>query len=149
MTLEDKINQIVKPICEANDLYLVGVKAKGNPANPVLQIFADSEMGITLGQCEQLSRLIQDELDTDDSIYGNYRLEVSSPGLDRALVHDFEFKKNLGKTLSVKMKTAQGDKTLTGKLVEFDEKIIKIESGEEVITIRREEINKAKVKVQW
>jgi len=150
MTIEEKLEQIVKPLCEAEKLYLVEIKIRGDFRHPVFEIYADSEQGITLGQCEKLSRQIQDELDMDDDFQQSYRLDVSSPGLERPLVHDWEFRKNLGQTLQ--LITESGQK-ITGKLLAVDRETVQLEVGKgkqrNQQKVKRSEVVQAKVKLQW
>ena len=91
MDLQSRLYQKIDAICKENDCFLIDLKVKGGRNNMVIQVFADTEDGITLGQCEKINRLIQDDLDMDESFTRYYRLDVSSPGLDRPLVHDFQF----------------------------------------------------------
>lgn len=149
MTLKDKLEKIVDPICKAQNFFLVELKIKGDHRHPLFQIFVDSEKGITLGECEMLSRQIKDDMDIDDAFASNYRLDVSSPGLDRSLQHDFEFKKNIGQVLIVKKQTEGGTQTVTGKLNDFTEHSIQLETAEGELIIERVNIDQAKVKIQW
>ena len=126
MRFVEKLEKIVKPICEAENLYLVELKIGGDAKKAVFKIYADSEKGINLGQCEKLSRLIQDELDMDEQFLKNYRLDVSSPGLDRALVFDWEYKKNIGHNLEITLVSAE---KIIGRLLSFDG-LVKSATGE-------------------
>ena len=107
MTIEEKIKKIADSVILAEGLNLIEVKIRGDAKNPVFEIYADNEKGITLGQCQKISRQIQDELDMDDSFQQNYRLDVSSPGLDRALIYDWQFKKSVGQRLELILKSGR------------------------------------------
>ncbi len=130
-------------------LRLVDVQVQGSISKPIFNIFADSENGITLGQCTDLARQIQDELDMDTAIARDYRLNVSSPGLDRPLSQDWEFQKNIGNNLKIQFKDEETSKEAAGKLVSWDKDNIEIEINGETKQIPREHIIKAKVKLQW
>ncbi len=150
MLVEERLREIAEKECEAHNLYVVEAFVKGDLKNPVFQIFADSESGITLEQCTILSRKIRDELDMDESIIGNYRLDVSSPGLTRPLVQDFQFKKNLNRDLVVKVNDEDGKKKKhQGKLLGFDSDKIEIQTSEGILEIDRKSIDQAKVKLAW
>ncbi len=147
MRLEEKLVSIVKPICEAENLHLVELKVRGGANKPVYEIYADSENGINLGQCERLSRKIQDELDMDDQFLNNYRLNVSSPGLDRALVFEWEYKKNIGHNLEIALAS---DEKLIGRLLSFDEDVLEITDENELQhRINRRDVKQVKVKIKW
>jgi ribosome maturation factor RimP len=67
----------------------------------VLRIYIDSEKGITLSDCERVSRQISALLDVEDPLLGGYNLEVSSPGLDRPLMKEKHFQRYVGHNIRV------------------------------------------------
>jgi ribosome maturation factor RimP len=149
MNVKDKLENIAQPICKANNFILVEIRSHGDFRHPHFQIFINSEKGVTLGDCERISRLIQDQMDIEDDFYSNYRLEISSPGLDRPLHQDFEFRKNIGQQLNVKYRSEEGQKALTGKLLSFDDEKLQLDTGQGEVTINRADIEQAKVKIKW
>jgi len=149
MDLRQKLEEIALPLCEKMGIFLVEIRIKGTAQNPVYQVFADTENGITLAECEQLSRAIKDELDMDLSLPDRYRLDVSSPGLERPLVHDFEFKKNMGQQLRVLVASDEEDYAIEGKLTGFDKEEIEIETKDKTERIRRDQIKQARVQLRW
>lgn len=88
------VQSLIEPAAEAEGLALVRVKMIGGTSDPTLQVMAErpDTRQLTLEDCERLSRRISDILDESDPIEGAYRLEVSSPGIDRPLtrLQDFE-----------------------------------------------------------
>lgn len=149
MNLEHKLEEIIKPICDEMNLYLLEVKVKGDWRNAVFQIFADNEKGITLGECAKLTRIIQDEIDMDESFRGNYRLDVSSPGIGHPLKYDFEYKKNIGRTLIVSEFDGNKKHAHEGALQELDTEFLTLVTEQGENKIARKNIEQAKVKVQW
>ncbi|MEN9450261.1 MAG: ribosome maturation factor RimP [Pseudomonadota bacterium] len=71
----------------------------------VLRIYIDCEKGITLADCERVSRQISALLDVEDPLLGRYNLEVSSPGLDRPLIKEKHFQRYVGHTVRVSTHT--------------------------------------------
>ncbi len=149
MDLRQKLEEIVLPLCEEKGLHLVEIRVKGSAHDPVYQVFADSESGITLAECEQLSGAIKDELDMDLTLPRRYRLDVSSPGLDRPLKQDFEFKKNIGQSLRVVAVYGDEERQIEGKLTGFDKDEIEIETKDKTERIRRDQIKQARVQLRW
>ena len=147
--MQEKIEKLAKQTCDELNLILVEVRIRGDRRQPIFEIFADTETGITLKECEILTRDLQDRIDMDESFYENYRLNVSSPGLDRPLTHDFEYKRNIGQQLSIKLQTAEGTIEKIGELTGFDEKILQILENGKSETINRSDIKEAKVKIKW
>ncbi|MGB2988330.1 MAG: ribosome maturation factor RimP [Candidatus Zixiibacteriota bacterium] len=112
-TLRDKI----KPVVEEENLELVDMEFSGVGPASVLRVYVDRSTGVTVDQCAHLSRKIGDLLDMDDLIPGRYRLEVSSPGLDRPLVSGADFKRKIGKKVKVFFKESVDGKTeLVGEI---------------------------------
>ena len=145
-----KLRKIAENLCDDMNLHLVDVEEKGNKNMPLFLVFADTEKGITLGECEKLSRAIQDEIDFSDDFPVKYRLDVSSPGLDKPLVEDYQFSRNMGKNISLKMKNIDANKKIVGKLKSFNENLIILEDhkGQEQ-NFKRGDIIQAKVELQW
>jgi ribosome maturation factor RimP len=149
MDLKQKIEELVTPVLNDRNLRLVELKIQGSFRNPAIEVFADSENGITLGECEALTRRIRDELDMDGSFDNNYRLSVSSPGLDRPLQEDWEFQKNIGKALKVKYSADGVNRQEEGTLLRWDEDSIELDTETGSVLIPRGQIVKAKIKLKW
>jgi len=147
--LQRLIENLAKQVCEDLDFYLVEVRIRGDKRQPIFEIYADTEDGITLSECEKLTRELQDRLDIQEEFSGNYRLNVSSPGVDRPLQRDYEFKKNIGQNVVVKLKSDDTIIKRTGQLSGYDENVLILDiSGKEEI-IDRSEIDEVKVKTKW
>ncbi len=149
MQITEKMKNLVEPLCREMELRLVEVQVQGSQRNLEINVFADSENGITMGQCTKLARMIQDELDMDDAYRMKYRLSVSSPGLDRPLTEDWEFQKNMGRMLKVRYTEEEAVKEVTGKLTGWDAGTIEIETDGNTTVVPRAGITRAKIKLQW
>lgn len=114
--LFDKISAIVTPILGPMKAYLVDVTLRGEGGSSVVEVYVDTDEGITADQCAVISRGLSEELDTQNVLTGRYRLEVSSPGLDRPLKLGRQFAKNIGRTLRVISVVDNGKVPVTGVL---------------------------------
>ncbi len=87
------LHALIEPEAEAEGLALVRVKMIGGTSDPTLQVMAErpDTRQLTLEDCERLSRRLSDLLDREDPIEHAYRLEVSSPGIDRPLTRLQDF----------------------------------------------------------
>ncbi len=138
-----------------SDCFLVETRL--SPANK-LEVFIDSDTGVTFRQCQQVSRFLEAYLDEEGWLGERYVLEVSSPGVDRPLALARQYPRNLGRKLEVK--TQDGQKQ-TGVLTEVKEDGIelelteKIKEGKKTRRVKRshfipfEAIEKALVKIQF
>ena len=109
----------------------------------VLTFYIDKEGGVTIDDCEAVSRLLSPKLDEEDFIEEGYILEVSSPGLGRALKKDRHFQNSIGMDVEVKLfKAVDGVKEFAGVLKSFDENSITIEEDGKEIRFERKAIAK-------
>ncbi|WP_058485192.1 ribosome maturation factor RimP [Defluviitalea phaphyphila] len=134
-----KIEQLVEaylaPIIEEYKFELVDVEYVKEGSNWYLRIFIDKEGGITIDDCELVSRSLEKKLDEEDPIKDSYILEVSSPGLDRPLKKESDFEKFKGQVVDVKLyKAVNKKKEYRGELKGLENNIVKIidEDGQEL-----------------
>lgn len=99
--MKEKILEIFESIIQNTDIYCVSVKVSSQKSKTLIQIFADSDVGITLDQCAELSRVLEEKLDSLAELSNDYILEISSPGLGNPLTHERQFRKQLGKEVTV------------------------------------------------
>lgn len=95
------------------------VEIKYNTANKKLQVFVDSDSGMTFAKCQQLSRYLESFIDGEDWLGEKYVLEVSSPGVDRPLTLPRQYRKNIGRRMEIDTKA--DDKKKKGILTRADE----------------------------
>lgn len=148
--LEEKIENLVKPIIEDLGYNLFDVVYVKEAKDYYLRIFIDSEAGISLEDCEKVSNAINDILDEKDYIKDQYFLEVSSAGLERVLRRDEHLKANIGNEIEAKLfKTIQNKKVYQGILKSFDNEFIVIEEENNEISLERKNIAIIKTIYKW
>lgn len=127
-TYEQKTEKLLLPILEELRFELYDLEFVKEAGTFYLRIFLDKEGGISIDDCEAVSRRMSDLLDETDFIEESYILEVSSPGLGRQLKKDRHFERSLGEEVEIKLYQAiQKQKEWSGILKRFDEKTIVIE----------------------
>ncbi len=99
--------------------FLVEVVIKGKK----YQVFIDSDQGVTIGECQKVSRYLEGYLDDNQEVVDDYNLEVSSPGLDRPLHIKRQYLKNIGRRVEVVFPSG---KKVEGQLVDADDDGFKI-----------------------
>jgi ribosome maturation factor RimP len=109
-----------------------------------LRIFIDKAGGVTLSDCENVSRQLSAILDVRDPIRNAYILEVSSPGLDRPFKTDRDYERNRNRTVRIQW-NEEPDKTtqIVGVLREFDEENLVVDVNGESKKILREQVTRA------
>ncbi len=100
------------------------------------------------GDCEKISRFLSDKLDEEDPISQNYYLEVSSPGLDRLLVTENDFRRFTGSEVELRLyKAENGKKQFSGILEAYDGSSVVIDTGKEKLTFSMDKISKINLAV--
>ena len=123
------IEKKIAEATEAESLFLLEIIRRGQQNSTVLEVIVDSEEGANLDTLAQLSRAISQVLDEDESaIKGRYRLEVSTPGLDRPLKHDWQFRKNIGRLLKITWQEGEDHRTELFRLLTMTESGLRLES---------------------
>ncbi|MDD6483177.1 MAG: ribosome maturation factor RimP [Clostridiales bacterium] len=117
-------------------VYVVDVDYKKAPGASSLCFYIDKEGGVGIDECEAFSRAVEKALDEADPIAENYTLEVSSPGVDRRLVKEREFRYYIGREVDVKLFAAvDGVKEFTGTLRGYENKTASIDCGDRIYKI--------------
>jgi ribosome maturation factor RimP len=146
---KDQILALAEPVAAEFGLEVLGVEFGGSDAKRVIRIFLDRELptpseagteltspGVTLGDCEAVSRRLGDIFDAHETIAGRYMLEVSSPGLNRPLLKPEHFRRVVGRKVRVRFRKADGGpRTVVGMLTAFEDEgqvlTVRVESGED------------------
>ncbi len=126
-----------EPVAEEQGVYIVDASYEKRPDGYALCFYIDREGGVGIDECEAFSKAVETALDAADPIEGNYVLEVSSPGIDRRLAKDREFKYYIGREVDVKLFKAldDGAKEFTGTLTGYENKTAIIARGDKTIEI--------------
>ena len=148
---ELKTEQLLMPIMEENNFELVDVEYVKEVGNWYLRAYIDKEGGITVDDCEIVSRRMSDLLDEHDFIPDAYIFEVSSPGLGRQLKKDKDFTRSIGEEVELKLyKSMNKQKEFQGFLRDFDQDILKIElENGEIVEFERSNVAIVKLAVHF
>lgn len=149
MDVEQKLREMLAPILEQEQSDLVDFQIKGRIGSQVIRVFVDKPGGITLDQCEVISRQFSDSLDSEDIISGAFRLEVSSPGLDRPLRSAADFRRNIHREVEITYSDEKDDQTITGKIVNVADETVEIQQKKQTRQILISNITKAKIHLPW
>lgn len=141
--LIDQISEIVKPFAEELNYEIYHIEYVKENGEYYLRIYIDKDGGITLNDCEALSRRVSDVMDEKDPIKEAYFLEVSSPGLNRGLYNDDHFSRYIGREVLIKLtKSIEGKKSIKGILKEVNEDAVVVEA-ETLVTVSKDKIKSA------
>lgn len=150
MDIKQKIEALIAPIIEQHKLLLIDIVLRGERQSKVLEVFIDNREGITAGICSNVSRDIATILDSDTVITGKYYLNVSSPGISRALKFIEQYHKHIGRFIELILKNQEDREKTVGKLLEVgdDSVAVETESGG-ILKISFDNIVEANIKAAW
>ena len=144
--IEDAIWKMAEPLIAENGMELIDVEYVKEGTEWYLRLFLDKdgEEGIDLDDCELISRKFSDVLEEKDPISQAYRLEVSSPGIERPLKRTKDFQRFQGEKVQVKtFSEVEGKKQFIGILQETTEETVTVDVDGTSIVIPRKQIGKA------
>lgn len=128
---EQRAEKLLTPMVESRGFKLVDVEYVKEGGNWYLRAYIDKEGGITVDDCEAVSREFSDCLDREDFIEDSYILEVSSPGLGRPLKKEKDYRRSLGKELEIRtFRPIDRQKEFYGILKAYDDSSVTIETEE-------------------
>lgn len=143
-SITEKLRNLVEPLCQSENFELVHLECVPCNREKIIRFFMDKPGGITLDDCVYLSRQLGDLIDVYVEDIGSYRLEVSSPGIDRPLNEKEDFARFKGE--KAKIETSQlieNRKKFTGTIEAVNNDSVVIEVDGKQVDIRYREISKA------
>lgn len=144
-----QIFELAEPQCQFDGLELVHVELQGEPGGKILRLYIDKPGGVTLDDCIQLSRSLGDLLDVNLDDIGQYRLEVSSPGLNRPISKRQDFERFKGHPIKLKtIRPRDGRRNFSGVLMGITDDSVKLSVGDQMVLFPFESIQKANLKAQ-
>ena len=139
MDIKEKIKLLLEnDICDLG--YIIwGLEISGNSSSKLLRLFIDKTIGsIDLVDCEKVSNQVMEILSNEDFIDFKYRLEVSSPGIDRTFFAFEQHREFIGNLIEIKFRNENKNKTIRGELIKFEKDFLQIklenDSYEEIKT---------------
>jgi ribosome maturation factor RimP len=146
VTLRERLIALIEPVLARLGYELVELEYAAGRSQAVVRIFIDQPVGITVDDCERVSREVAALLDVDDPIPTAYTLEVSSPGFDRVLRTPAHFERFVGSRVFVELKAPrEGRRRYTGMLQSAGATGIELEVDKQRVTIPFNEIGKARL----
>ncbi len=138
---EQRTEELLIPIAEEAGVSIYDVEYVKEGGEWYLRAYIDKPEGVNIGDCETVSRALSDQLDREDFIADAYILEVSSPGLGRALKKDKHLEMSIGREVELKTyKPIGGRKEFSGILQAFDQDTVTIETEGAPVVFTRSDI---------
>ncbi|MBD0710732.1 MULTISPECIES: ribosome maturation factor RimP [unclassified Streptomyces] len=127
-TQSDRLRGLVEPLVHAKDLDLEEIEVSRAGRRGLLRIVVDSDEGVELDACAELSRAISEKLDETDAMgEGEYVLEVSSPGADRPLTQHRHYVRATGRLAKLQLSVDGAAEELVARILEVDDEGLDLE----------------------
>ena len=137
----DTVAQLALPFVEAAGCTLWDVEYVKEAGEWFLRVYIDKEGGVSIQDCEAVSRPLSDALDEADPIQGSYTFEVSSAGADRVLRTPEHFAACLGQEAEVKLyRPREGRKSFVGPLLYYEDGDVTLEADAAPVTFEKKEV---------
>ena len=130
---QELLQEMIAPIATSLGCELWGLEYLTQGRYTTLRIFIDAPNGISVDDCEKVSRQISAVMDVEDPIQGEYTLEVSSPGMDRPLYTFAQYARYVGETISLRLRMARDGRR------RFKGDILKVENNEVLVLVEGKE----------
>jgi ribosome maturation factor RimP len=149
-TVDNRIEAVALPVLEERGLELVEMQFRREQNGWVLRLIIDKQGGVGLDDCATASREISQLLDIEDFIDQAYKLEVSSPGLDRPLKSMSDFQRYIGRKARIKtIESIAGEHVFIGKIQQTEGETIILEVGPKEVTIPFSQVSKARLEIEF
>jgi ribosome maturation factor RimP len=144
--MRDELIRLLQPAVEALGYELVEIEYSGSGDGALVRVYIDTPRGVGLEDCERVSHAVSGVLDVEDPVPGHYRLEVSSPGLDRVLRTPEHFARFVGNRVKVQLALPiDGRRRFTGALVEAGDEGVILEVDGSRVLLAYQQIQKARL----
>jgi ribosome maturation factor RimP len=143
--IHSKIEEIVTTL----GFILIDLTFRGDHHLRIVEVYVDNEKGITTEDCERISRTINEAIEIDKLIESNYRLDVSSPGVDRPLKYLIQFPKHINRKFEVEYNDGEEIKKHIGKLLRIENEDLFFAEKNGECKISFQNIIKAKVLISF
>lgn len=147
--LKENIVRISNEIAERLNFFVVDINFRGDNRKRIIEVFVDGEKNVSADDLADISREINKVIEEQDLIKESYRLDVSTPGVDRSLKYIKQFPKHINRNFEITYSIDDITKTFTGKLIAVEKDELTFQSGKDQIVLKFNNISKAKVLISF
>ena len=147
-SLRENIVQIAEEITSSSGFLLIDIVLRGTERNRVIEVFVDGEKNITAKDCAAISRKLNEVFEENELIKAAYRLDVSSPGIDRPLLYLKQYPKHINRKFEITYSYSDDKKKLKGTLIKIEGEYLTFLTKQEQVINFKDIIN-AKVLVSF
>lgn len=143
---QEQLQALIAPIVASLECELWGLEYLTQGRYTTLRLYIDAENGVTLEDCEKVSRQVSSVMDVEDPIEGEYTLEVSSPGMDRPLYTPAHYARYIGEQVSLRLRVARdGRRKFKGTIVAVEGADVRVAVDDKEYLLAVDAIDKANI----
>ena len=146
---KEKLRALLEPLVEGRGAFMVDIDVRGEGNRQLLEVFCETDKGITVGECAEISRGILPAVESSGILGNGFRLDVSSPGVGFPLKNRRQYKSNIGRLMSVTYREGEEVRNTEGDLAGVTEQAITLTTNAASIELRFDSILEARVKIRW
>ena len=144
------VRDLVSPVADSLGYMLWDVEYVKEGADMILRITIDKPEGVDIEDCEKMARAVDPIIDEADPIEVSYKMEVSSPGIERSLTRPEHFTACMGEKIEVKLYAPiDGKKQIVGILTAADEKTVTVTVDEDTVVLEKSAVAKVSTVFDW
>lgn len=143
-----EISQKLQEAIEKLGYLFIDIDFRGDERNRILEIYIDNEKGIITADCVDVSRVCGNLIEEENLIESKYRLDISSPGIDRPVKFVQQYKKHIGRNFELEFEDQVSEK-FNGKLMDVNNDILKFEINKKIEEVNFKNIKSAKIIVRF
>ena len=145
MAVSDDLKRLIEPLVGDLGYEFVGLEYQSNPKNRLVRLYIDRPgVGVTLDDCELVSREVSALMDVEDPVSGHYTLEVSSPGLERPLFTDEQFRRFAGETARVYLHSpVESRRKITAVIVGIEDGVLELDDAGQRLHVEMDNVRRA------
>ncbi len=150
LEIQQRIEESLVPILEPRNAYCVHVHVHNERRGKLVQVYVDTDVGITIEECAQISRELAAVINATSLIHGTYRIEVSSPGVGQPLKLLRQYQKRVGKKMRIKHRV-EGEVVVTRANLEavHDDRLTFVDEKNNQFVLTQSEILEAREELPW
>ena len=148
--LKSSIIELLSPVLDREGIEFVDVELHGEGRAKTVRLLIHKPGGITVKDCQNVSRTVQPILEVHGLIDGEATLEVASPGIDRPLVTEADFRRNAGRAVQIETASVTGEsRQLSGTVLAVKDGTLRLDESGKTIKLQISTIIKAQLKLMW
>ena len=148
--LKSSMIELLSPVFDQEGIEIVDVECQGEGKAKTIRFLIYKPDGVTVRDCQQVSRMVHPILEVHGLIDSEVTLEVASPGIDRPLTTEADFLRNVGQTVEIETASATGESLqLSATIMDVKDGMVYLDESGKITELKISTIIKAQIQLMW